>query len=154
VSYAPVESPAGRPLAERVEWLIAHRWPTDALPPATNAAAAKAITAATGTDLSHTALWKLRTGRADNPTLKTVTALARFFRVPPSYFTDDPDSEAVADQVALLTLLGAAGISGSGLRALLALEPESRRVIAEMIADATRSCPGQPGESRSEPSGG
>jgi len=86
-----------------------------------NHVAAGAISAATGEELSHTALWKLRTGRSANPTLKTITALAAFFRVPPSYFTDGPDAEDTADQVAMFTMLRDAGISGTGLRALTAL---------------------------------
>jgi transcriptional regulator with XRE-family HTH domain len=143
VTQAPEGSPAGGTLAERVEWLIARMWPAGAPPPSTNASAAAAISAATGTDLSHTALWKLRTGRSDNPTLKTITALAAFFRVPPSYFTDGPDAEAVADQVALLALLRDAGVTGTALRALAEMPAETRRTILDMMGDASASG-GQP----------
>ena len=44
-----------------------------------------------GTDYSVTAvyIWKLRTGRARNPGLKVISALARFFKVEPNYFFSD-----------------------------------------------------------------
>jgi transcriptional regulator with XRE-family HTH domain len=106
---------------------------------------AGAISAATGTDLSHTALWSLRTGRVGNPTLKTIHALAKFFHVPPSYFTDDPESEAVAEQIALLTLLRDAGITGTALRALSGLDPDTRRAVTEMLARAA-AAHGVPGD--------
>ena len=34
-------------------------------------------------------IWMLRKGLRDNPTLRTVEALAHFFGVPPSYFFED-----------------------------------------------------------------
>jgi hypothetical protein len=79
----PVEGPDDMPgptLGEKIEWLIRHRWPADASPSDTNAEVAAAILAATGEELSSTGIWKLRTGRGDNPTLKTLTALAALLR--------------------------------------------------------------------------
>jgi hypothetical protein len=133
VSQVPEGSPAGT-LAERIEWLIASMWPKDAPPPRTNAEAARAISAATGTELSHTGLWKLRTGRTDNPTLKTITALAAFFRVPPAYLTGGPDADEIAGQLTLLVRLRELGISGTALRALAELPEESRRAVLAIIA--------------------
>jgi transcriptional regulator with XRE-family HTH domain len=127
-----------RPLAEKVEWLIQHMWPADAHPPRTNADVAEAITAATGEELSSTAVWKLRTGRGDNPTLKTMTALSRFFKVPVGYFGEGEDAESIADNAALAAMLREKGISRTALRSLGELSSESRQMITEMIESAAR----------------
>jgi hypothetical protein len=92
-----------------IEWLIQHLWPADAPPPKTNADVAGAITAATGEDLSATAVWKLRTSRGGNSTLKTLTALARFFKVPVGYFGEGEDAGVIGDSA---TMLREKGISG------------------------------------------
>jgi hypothetical protein len=129
---------AGRSLAEKVEWLIQHMWPADAPPPKTNADAAAAITAATGEELSSTAIWKLRTGRGDNPTLKTLTALARFFKVPVGYFGEGEEGESLGDQLALLAMLREKGITRAALRSLGDLSSEGRQVITDMIESVAR----------------
>ena len=77
----PVQPEAGSPatgtLADRVEWLIRNRWPAEAPRPRKdqNEEIAEAIRMVTGEDISNTTVWKLRTGRADNPTLKTLATL-------------------------------------------------------------------------------
>jgi transcriptional regulator with XRE-family HTH domain len=129
---------ASRTLAEKVEWLIRHLWPPDAPAPKTNADIAAAISQTTGEEMSSTSIWKLRTGRGDNPTLKTLTALATFFKVPIGVFGEDEESESIADQVALLALLRDKGVSGAALRSLVELSSESRQMITEMIESATR----------------
>lgn len=128
----------GRTLAEKVEWLIDHMWPSDAPPARTNAEAAEAISAATGVEMSSTSIWKIRTGRGPNPTLKTLVALAEFFKVPFAYFGPGEDAETAGDQVALLALLREKGFPGSSLRELAAMSPESRQMVAEMISSAAR----------------
>ena len=59
---------------------------------------AAAVTGRNGTTFSPAYLWQLRTGAKDNPTMRHLEALARFFQVSPSYFFDDeltefPDTE-------------------------------------------------------------
>ena len=127
-----------RTLAEKIEWLVRHMWPEDAPAPRTNADAAAAITAATGEELSSTGFWKLRTGRGDNPTLKTLTALATFFGVPIGYFGEGEPAELLGDEAALLALLREGGISREALRSLADLAPASRQMITEMIQSAAR----------------
>ena len=127
-----------RTLAEKIEWLIQHMWPADAPPPKTNADAAAAITAVTGEEMSSTSIWKLRTGRGDNPTLKTLTALATFFNVPIGYFGEGEEAESIEDQITLLALLREKGISRAALRSLADLSVESRQMITEMIQSAAR----------------
>jgi transcriptional regulator with XRE-family HTH domain len=130
--------PGPRTLAGKVEWLIRHMWPDGAPPPKTNAGAAAAITAATGEEMSSTSIWKLRTGRGDNPTLKTLTALSAFFKVPVGYFGEGEDAESAGDQAALLALLREKGITRAALRSLADLSPDSRQMIAEMIESVAR----------------
>lgn len=127
-----------RSLAEKVEWLIQHMWPAEAPPPKTNAEVAAAITAVTGEELSSTAVWKLRTGRGDNPTLKTLTALARFFKVPVGFFGEGEEAETIGDHAELLAMLRDNGISRAALRTLGGLSSESRRMITDMIESAAR----------------
>lgn len=104
------------------------------------AEAATAITAATGTSITHTALWKLRTGRHSNPHLKTLRALADFFGVSPSYF--------VIDEQDMLPMLHGLAIDPAALRVLADLSPAAQAQIAEEIlatawseAESARSSP-------------
>jgi transcriptional regulator with XRE-family HTH domain len=138
--------PAERSLGEKIEWLIKHRWPADAPPPRTNAEVADAITAATGEELSSTAVWKLRTGRGDNPTLKTMTAMARFFGVPVGYFGEGETAESAGDELALLVLLRDKGISRAALRSLVDLSSQGRAAVAEIIETISRLEQAQAGE--------
>jgi transcriptional regulator with XRE-family HTH domain len=137
----PIEGPdddPGSTLGEKIEWLIRHRWPEDAPPPSTNADVAAAIMAATAEELSSTGIWKLRTGRGDNPTLKTLTALAAFFSVPIGFFGDDEDAELLGDQAALATVLREKGVSRGALRALADMSAAGRQMVEEMIESVTR----------------
>jgi transcriptional regulator with XRE-family HTH domain len=127
-----------RTLAEKIEWLIRYMWPADAPAPRTNADAAAAITAATGEEMSSTSIWKLRTGRGDNPTFKTLTALATFFKVPFGYFADGEGGESAGDEVAVLALLREAGVSRDALRSLAELPPETRELVMDVIGSAVR----------------
>lgn len=127
-----------RTLAEKIEWLIGHMWPAEAPPPRTNADAAEAITAATGEEMSSTSIWKLRTGRGGNPTFKTLTALATFFKVPFGYFGDGEDGETAGDLAALLAVLGDAGVTREALRTLADLSLPTRQLVVDVIHSAAR----------------
>src|ERR1700677_3733721 len=121
------------PLAEKIELLIRHMWP-DSIPfPRTNAGVAAAITAATGTELSSTMVWKLRTGRSGNPTMEKLGALARFFTVPLSYFGDDQEWEPSAEDVVLVDLIRRAGVSRSTLRTMVVLACEYPFLISQVV---------------------
>jgi len=132
------EDRAERSLGEKIEWLIEQRWPAAAPEPRTNADIAAAITAATGEELSSTGIWKLRTGRGDNPTLKTMTAMARFFGVPVGYFGEGEAAESIGDEIALLALLRGKDIGRESLRALASLSGPGRQAVAEIIAAVAR----------------
>jgi transcriptional regulator with XRE-family HTH domain len=111
--------------------------------PYTPAEVAGAINSAAGEHVvSATYVWLLRTGQRDNPTLRHLLALAKFFGVPPVYFLPDDttqDRELPAEVVAALTddnvrdlALRAAGLSDRSLRA-----------IGDMV-DSARSVEGLP----------
>ena len=99
---------------------------------------AAAVTGQNGTTFSPAYLWQLRTGAKDNPTMRHLEALARFFEVAPSYFFDDeltefPDTEVrqlVASRNETLrqmtvTLLG---LSDESLNAVLNLACRLRQL--------------------------
>jgi hypothetical protein len=123
-------------LADKVEWLIRNMWPAGVEAPKNNVETAAAITAATGEEISSTTVWKLRTGRQDNPQLRTLTALAMFFGVPIGYFGFAAEAEPIDDDLtikALLRELRAGTISRDVLRAFVDLTPETRWAVDEMI---------------------
>jgi ESX-1-secreted protein regulator len=125
-------------LADKVEWLIQHMWPAGVSTPKSNSDVAEAITGATGEEISHSTVWKLRTGRQPNPTLRTLRALAAFFRVPIGYFGDDEQADSIEDQLMTLVLLRDTGVDRAALRAFVDLSEDGRRMIAEMIASVAR----------------
>ncbi|WP_153531128.1 XRE family transcriptional regulator [Actinomadura macrotermitis] len=134
-------SPAAT-LAEKVEWLIGNMWPPGAAPPRNNVETAAAIAAATGEDISSTTVWKLRTGRQDNPQLKTLTALATFFGVPIGYFGFPVEAAPIDDDLTFQALrreVDGGSVRGEVLRALIDLSPDARRLVDEMILAAARA---------------
>jgi transcriptional regulator with XRE-family HTH domain len=58
-----------------------------------------------GTTISASYLWQLRRGDKDNPTIKHIEALAKFFGVPASYFLDDETTGQIAEQLELLAAI-------------------------------------------------
>lgn len=134
----PSVNPSVRSLGQKVEWLIQNRWPEGRPRPKNNVETAMAISEATSEEMSSTTIWKLRTGRTDNPQLKTLKALSRFFDVPIGYFGDDEAAESVGDQVAADSLVGEAGLNRDALRALLELSPFGRQLVADFIISAAR----------------
>ncbi|TDE32243.1 XRE family transcriptional regulator [Actinomadura sp. 6K520] len=133
------EVPPGASLAEKVEWLIRNLWPAHAGAPRNNVETAAAIARATGADISSTTVWKLRTGRQENPQLKTLTALATFFGVPIGFFGFPSESDPIGDDLTLKALrcdVERGIIRPEVLRALVDLSPEARWVVDEMILAA------------------
>ncbi len=125
-------------LASKIEWLIQNRWPSGSRSPKNNVEVAAAISEATGEELSSTTIWKLRTGRSDNPQLKTLKALSTFFGVPIGYFGDDDEADATADQVAASSLVGRSGLNREALRALVEMSDGGRQLVADFIISAAR----------------
>lgn len=141
MSRASSGSASETTLADKIEWLIGNMWPADAPPPRNNVDAAAAISAATGEEISSTTVWKLRTGRQDNPQLRTLTAFATFFGVPLGYFGSDGETRSIEDDLtlqALRRMLDDGTIRPDVLRAFIDLPPEIRWLVDEMITTAAR----------------
>lgn len=89
-----------------------------------------------GLTISANYLLMLRNGQRDNPTMRNVQAMAKFFQVDPGYFlrNDDDTEQTYAD----LQLLGAIRdneqIKSIALRAF-DLEPEMRTWLAHTVAE-------------------
>ncbi|MBO2463095.1 helix-turn-helix domain-containing protein [Actinomadura violacea] len=132
----------GATLADKVEWLIRNLWPSDDHPPRNNVETAAAIASATGEDISSTTVWKLRTGRQENPQLKTLRALATFFGVPIGYFGRPSETAPIDEDITLKALrrdVEHGIIRPEVLRALVDLSPEARWVVDEMILGAAEA---------------
>ena len=70
-----------------------------------------------GTTISASYLWQLRRGDKDNPTIKHIEALAKFFGVPPSYFLDDETTGQITEQLELLAAMRDNDVREIALRA-------------------------------------
>jgi transcriptional regulator with XRE-family HTH domain len=111
--------------------------------PYTPAEVADAINAAAGERVvSATYLWLLRTGERDNPTLRHLTAIARFFGVPPVYFLPDTGANQGALPGEVLAALTDDKVRNLALRAA-GLSDRSLQAIADMV-DSARAVEGLP----------
>jgi transcriptional regulator with XRE-family HTH domain len=113
----------------------------------TSEEAARAITAA-GVPVSGSYIWLLRKGQRDNPTLRHLEGLARFFGVPPAYFFDDQVTNTVNEELSLLRALRDVQVQRVALRTS-GLSEKSLKSINEVIA-RVRELEGLP-EEPSEP---
>jgi transcriptional regulator with XRE-family HTH domain len=137
-------TPEGEPgtLARRLERLFATAHPPWRGPYTTKEAAA-AINEAAGTQvISYNYLYQLRRGTKTEPGHSRLAAIARFFGVPVSYFTDDENAAARAveqleerevaaalrDQGVRDVAFRAAGLSPGSLAAILSVIDNARRL--------------------------
>jgi transcriptional regulator with XRE-family HTH domain len=125
------EAPAGRTLAEKLDHLFrtVHEAGRREY---SNEEVAAAIARDQGVSISASYLWYLRTGQRDNPTLKHLNALAKFFGVPAAYFFDDQVANEVEAELALLTAMKDARVRDVALRAD-GLSAESLDTIRDVI---------------------
>lgn len=93
--------------------------------------------------MSKAAVWNLRTGRADNPSLTTIARLAAFFGVVPGwFFTDpgrspDPATPAADPDAELRVLLADAGVRNIAARASQ-LSDAGRQTIEDILDAISR----------------
>jgi hypothetical protein len=74
--------------------------------------------------------------------MRLIAALAQTFGVPPAFFFDDyteQQADLLPDQVELLAIVRAHGVTTTQLRALLAVTPEVRQAIANLIATTAQA---------------
>ena len=94
---------------------------------------AEAVTEA-GEPISHSYIAQLRSGIKDNPTLRHMRGLARFFGVPVEYFTNDRLAARVDLQLDLLTVLRELEVRHVALRQqVLSGTDEGLSRIAELV---------------------
>jgi ESX-1-secreted protein regulator len=130
-----------RTLAEKVNWLIDRAHPAGR-GPYSNAEISALIKRITGQQFSHTTIWKLRNGQANNPQMRLLQALARTFGVPPAFFFDDYNEQQTGllrEQVELLALIRDSGITAAHVRALAELPPAARQAVADLITHTART---------------
>src|SRR6516164_330724 len=132
-------TPVLRTLADKVNWLIDRAHPAGRGPFSNNEVVAL-IKDVTGEEVSYTTIWKLRNGQAQNPQKRLIEALARTFGVPPAFFFDDYHEQAglLEEQVVVLALVRDARLSSAQLRAILALSPQGRQAITDLVAATAR----------------
>jgi transcriptional regulator with XRE-family HTH domain len=110
--------------------------------PYSNEEVASAIREQGGPTISGTYIWYLRKGERDNPTVKHVEALARFFGVPPAYFFDDEAASRIGAELGVLNALKDARVQMVALRAA-GLSSQSLDTIVEIV-DRVRDLEGLP----------
>jgi transcriptional regulator with XRE-family HTH domain len=120
----------GTSLADKLNRLFATVHPPGR-GPYSNREVETAIRAAGGS-ISEQYLWLLRNGRKDNPTIKHIEALARFFDVPVAYFFDDSVAERYDAELRLLAALRDAQVRRIALRAM-SVTPEALSSVAEIL---------------------
>ncbi|WP_019633411.1 helix-turn-helix domain-containing protein [Actinomadura atramentaria] len=124
-------------LADKIDFLFRTVYPAGRGPYSYEEASVE-IERVTGEKVSHNTLWKLRTGRADNPTKRLIEALAAFFGVSPAYFFHDETAADVNDQIELLALLRDNGVRRTHLRAFFSLSAEAREMVGDLIESTAR----------------
>ncbi|MGA4837854.1 XRE family transcriptional regulator [Streptomyces sp. G45] len=121
---------AGGTLAAKLNHLFASVVPAGR-GPYSSEEVARAITA-DGIPISGSYIWLLRRGQRDNPTLRHLEGMARFFGVPPAYFFDDEVSQKVDADLKLLSALKDARVQQVALRTV-GLSAQTLSSITEVI---------------------
>ena len=127
--------------ARRLDHLFRTVHPKDRSP-YTPAECAEAINATAGDPVvSGTYLWMLRTGKRDNPTMKHLIAISRFFGVSPMYFFDESETDRGAIPAEVTVALQDDAVRDLALRAA-GLSERSLKAISDMV-DSARSLQGE-----------
>ncbi|GAA2267413.1 hypothetical protein GCM10010145_47380 [Streptomyces ruber] len=85
---------------------------------------------------------KLRSPAGENPTIRIVRLLARFFEVPAGYFVEDEVTQSIVGQFQLVQQLRDQGVKQIAMRAA-GLSPASKDALLKMV-DAVRAAEGLP----------
>jgi transcriptional regulator with XRE-family HTH domain len=124
-------------LARRLQHLFATVHPPDRGPYTLKEAVA-AINEAAGKQLiSYNYLYQLHRGTKSEVGHSRLAAIARFFGVPVSYFSDDQTAARADEQLELLAALRDAGVQHVAFRAA-GLSPASLRAVLAVIENARR----------------
>ncbi|MBV8786958.1 MAG: transcriptional regulator [Mycobacterium sp.] len=93
---------------------------------------------AEGITMSAPYLSQLRSGNRTNPSSATMAALANFFRIKSSYFTDDEYYEKLDKELAFVSTLRDDGVRRIAMR-VSELSPEGQLDVMERINELRRS---------------
>ncbi|WP_283134542.1 helix-turn-helix domain-containing protein [Rhizohabitans arisaemae] len=139
-------STTGRTLADRLNYLFATVRESGRRE-YSNDEVASAVGRDQEVTISASYLWYLRTGQRDNPTLKHITALARFFGVPVAYFFDEAVAVQVESELALVAAMRDARVRDLALRAdgLSAASLDSLREVVARVRELEGLPPRQDG---------
>ena len=113
---------------------------------------ADAVNATGIAKISPSYLSQLRNGQKDNPSSRTIEALARFFKVDPAFFFDSDYARAIEADLAVLARLRDAGVRNIAARSF-DLSPENLRAL-EAMTEALRASQGLPPGHSGLPQGG
>ncbi|MFC5723574.1 hypothetical protein ACFP1Z_25770 [Streptomyces gamaensis] len=134
-----VPGPHRMTVAEKLDHLLRARAGFDGDDKPSYKVLAARIAARSGETFSGAYLWQLHRGERTNPTLRHLRALAAYFEVPVSYFTEDDVARRMIDEGVLAErgldrAMADAGVSAAYLLGdLAALSPEGKRIAADMI---------------------
>ena len=98
---------------------------------------ADAIRQAGGPSISPTYLWQLRTGRRLNPSMRQIEAIARFFGVPVTYFSNDEAAARIDAELDFVAALRDVSVRQIALRAA-GLSPQGLAAVAEIVEQVRR----------------
>jgi transcriptional regulator with XRE-family HTH domain len=126
-------------LAEKIDHLLTIRAEVEVDGKPSYKKVAAEIAKLSGGSFSAAYLWQLHRGERTNPTLRHMRAMAQYFDVPVSYFTDDDVARKMINEEILARReldksMMDSGVSAVFLRGdLAALSPEGKRMAADMI---------------------
>lgn len=98
----------------------------------TNKAVAEGVSAL-GTPISETFIYYLRTGKRDNPSMKHLEGIARYFDVPAWYFFDDTASQQLYEELNLLAAMRDNDVRTLALRSA-DMDPRMRRWLIDTVS--------------------
>ncbi len=90
-----------------------------------------------GTKISPSYIWELRTGATTNPRKAHMEALASFFKVSPVYFYDDEQGEQIYERLESLVTIRDSNVGRIAARAR-DLSPRGQELIANIIEQVAR----------------
>ncbi|AWI32659.1 hypothetical protein [Streptomyces tirandamycinicus] len=140
----------GSTFAERLNYLFDVLRPRDGDPAKTNPRTgeflhtyvAETISSYGQGTLTAAYIGKLRGPAGENPTIRVVRLLARFFEVPAGYFVEDAVTERIVAQFSLVQQLHDQGVKNIAMRAA-GLSPASQEALLKMV-EAARAMEGLP----------
>ncbi|MEU1221277.1 hypothetical protein [Streptomyces microflavus] len=154
----PVPAPApGASFAERLNYLFDNLRPRDGDPTKTNARTgefsnayvAETISTYEQGTLTAAYIGKLRGPDGDNPTIRVVRLLARFFEVPAGYFVEDDVTARIIQQFSFVQRLHDEGVQSIAMRSV-GLSPASQEAVLKMV-EAARALEGLPPDPKPVP---